>query len=84
LLNDASSGSDLRPGDHIANPDLDQVAAAKLAVDGKIEQRAVAHAPLAVKPDANGPDLLRFEGPLGTELTLSVPRPTLAEGWIVF
>jgi len=38
LLNDACSGPDFRSGDHIANPDLDQVASCALAV-GIIELR---------------------------------------------
>jgi hypothetical protein len=37
LLNNNCASSDLRPGDHIANPDLDQVAAPKLAGDRQIE-----------------------------------------------
>jgi hypothetical protein len=41
LLNDVRWGSDFRSGDDITDPDLDQVAAAKLAVYRKVEQSAV-------------------------------------------
>ncbi len=44
----------------VANPNLDDVAAPKLAVDGEVRQRAISQSALPVQPEANGPDLLRL------------------------
>lgn len=52
LLNDDRSGPDVRSGDHIANPDLDEVTAAKPAVDRKIDQGSVPYAYLEIKEEA--------------------------------
>jgi hypothetical protein len=45
--------------DEITDAKLDQIAAAQLTVDGKIEQCAVSEASLCVKPEPDGPHLLR-------------------------
>lgn len=61
-------------GDHIAYPDLDQVAAAGLAIDRKIEQGTIANAALAIKEEADCPDLFLGERTLGSHLLASVQR----------
>ena len=57
LLNDDRASPNLRSGDHIADPDFDQVAAAKFAGDRKVEQGAVTNATLMIEEEADGPDL---------------------------
>lgn len=58
LLNDDRTSPFLRSCNHIANPDFYQITAAKLIVDRKIEQGSIPDASLAVKEEADGPDLL--------------------------
>ena len=64
LLDDDRSRLYRRSGDHIANPDLDEVTAAKLAVDREIEQGSVPDASLAVKEEADRPNLFWVNGRL--------------------
>lgn len=82
LLHDDRASPDLRTGDHITDPDFDQVAAAKLAVDGQIEQRTVTNASFAIEEEANCPDLLLGERTLGADLLSGILRCTLAAGII--
>src|SRR3546814_872117 len=77
LLNDDRARPDLRSGDQIANPDLDQVAAAKLAVDCQIEQGAVTNTSLTIEEEANSPDLLLCERTLGSHFLSCVPSYAL-------
>ena len=65
LLDNDRASSYLRSRNHIANPDLDQITAAKLAVDCQIEQGAVPNASLAIEEEADCPDLLLGERTLG-------------------
>jgi hypothetical protein len=46
---------------YIADPDLYHVAPSQFAIDGKIEQCSVPEPLLSIKPETNGPDLLRLE-----------------------
>ncbi|MER8683468.1 hypothetical protein [Mesorhizobium sp. M1405] len=80
LLNNDRAGPYLRSGDHIANPDFDQVTAAKLAVDCQIEQRTVPNASLVIEQKANSPNLLLGEKTLGADLLPSIPGCVLAAG----
>ena len=71
-----------RPVSHVAadgdviDPKADEIAAAKLAVDGEVEQRQIAFAVLDLKSDTNGPDLFRPQGTLLADETAFVPRRT--------
>ncbi|GJD69890.1 hypothetical protein MMMDOFMJ_2829 [Methylobacterium gnaphalii] len=47
-LNDNGSRSNAPTADEVADPELNDVTAAQLAVDGEVKQRAIAHAPSAV------------------------------------
>jgi len=67
---------------HIANPDLDEVTAAKLAVDREIEQGTVLEASLAIKEEADRPDLLLGERTLGADFLSGIPSCALAAGMI--
>ncbi len=47
-------------GNNIPNSHTDHVTAAQFAINGKVEKRAVAQAPVLIEPESNGPDLLLF------------------------
>jgi hypothetical protein len=79
LLCNRSSRSHPAAADQLADSDFDYVAPTQLAVDCKVEERAVAKAPFPVEPKPNGPDLLRLEGAFRADHTSSVPRPPLPD-----
>lgn len=58
LLNDHRPRSYLRPRYQISRFDLDQIAAAKLAVDGKIKKSTVSNPPFSIEEEADCPYLL--------------------------
>ena len=82
-LDDDRAGANPAATDEVADPDLDDVAAAQLAVDREVEHRSVSDPSLAVEPEADGPDLLRFERALCAELPTCVPRPAVFEARII-
>lgn len=82
LLNDYRASPDLRSGDHIADSDLDQVTAAKLAVDRQIEQGTAPDASLAMKEEADGPDLLLGQWTLRADCLASIPSRSLSDSVI--
>ena len=43
---------------HITDLDLNEIAAAQLAIDGKVEKRSVPQSSLAIEVKADRPDLL--------------------------
>jgi hypothetical protein len=45
----------------LTHPDFHNVAAAQLAINGKVEQRPVAQTPFLIEPEPDGPDQLRLE-----------------------
>ncbi|HYZ64935.1 MAG TPA: hypothetical protein VE650_20980, partial [Acetobacteraceae bacterium] len=45
----------------LTDPDLHEVAATQLAVDGKVEKRPVAKTPFSVELEPDRPNLLRLE-----------------------
>lgn len=61
----------------IADGNLDDVAPAKLAVDGEIEQRSVAQTSVLVQPKSDGPYLVRLQGAFCTQHTSFVPGAKL-------
>jgi hypothetical protein len=58
----------------VIDPKADEIAAAKLAVDGEVEHRQIAFAVLDLKSDTNGPDLFRPKRALLANETALVPR----------
>lgn len=70
MLNNNGASSDLRPGDHIVNSALGYIATPKLTVDRQIEHGTVLDASLAIKEEANCPDLLLGERSLGADPSL--------------
>ena len=73
LLNNQRPLTDTTTAYQLADPHLDQIAAAQLAVDCQVEQRTIAKATLLLKPEPNSSDLLRVERPLRSQLATRVP-----------
>jgi hypothetical protein len=73
VLDDRCSVSHVSAGSNLIDPKADEIAAAKLAVDGEVEHRQIAFAVLDLKSDANGPDLFRPEWTLLANETAFVP-----------
>jgi hypothetical protein len=82
-LDDDGPGADPPATDEVADPDFDDVAATQLAVDREVEHRSVSDPSLAVEPEADGPDLLRFQRALRAELPTFVPRLSVFKAWII-
>jgi hypothetical protein len=78
LLHHRRPRPDPAAADEIANTDFDDVAAAQLAVDGKVEQGPVTQPSLTVQPEADRPHLLRLQRPLGTDHASGIPRAPLS------
>ena len=67
-------GGDMTALDHIVDAKPDQIAAAQLAVDGKVEQRKFPGSMIQLQPNPDGPDLLQLQrGLLAKQLAL-IPR----------
>lgn len=82
-LNDDDSRPHLLTADKLTDLQFDDVTTAQLAVDGEVKHGAVAYAPLSIRPETDGPNLLRLESALGAELPSCVPRTAVLEGWVV-
>jgi len=59
---------------HIADPELDQIASPKLAVDSEIEEREVASTAGQLEPSTDCPNFLELERPLLPHEFVLVPR----------
>jgi hypothetical protein len=79
-LQDDGAASDLSTANHVADLHADHITAAKVAVERKIEHRAIAKTAVLVKKEANRPDLLRLQRSLGTDLRSCVSCTTIC-GW---
>jgi hypothetical protein len=77
LLDDDCARPNPTAADEVADHDLHEITPAELAVDSQIEHCPVAHPAFAVEPEADGPDLLRFERALGAKQPACVPRTSL-------
>lgn len=82
LLNHNGAVTDAPAGNYVADPHLDHITAAQLAVDGEVEQRSVAQSPMLVEPEPNGPDLLLFQRPLRTGKPALVPGSKFVKGGV--
>jgi hypothetical protein len=72
-LNDHRTIADSAEERDVSDGDGDQVAASKLAVDGKIEECQVPCCVRHLQPCSNAPDLMRLERRLLTNKVVSVP-----------
>ena len=79
LLRDSGSRPHPAAADKLTDSDLHDVAAAQLAVDGEVEERAVAEVSFPVEPESDGPNLLRLERALRTDHASGVPGPPLRD-----
>ena len=71
---------DRRPGTDL---DLDEIAPTQLAVDGKIEERTIAQAPLPFEEEADRPYLPRFQRAFRANPLAGVPCATIGGGRVV-
>lgn len=62
LLDDHGTLSDSPAGNHITDPQSDQVATAQLAVDGQVEQGQITPFPCDLESHTCGPDLTGLQG----------------------
>src|SRR5690606_3168829 len=73
LLDDESAVPNIGARHKITDFELHQVTAAQLALDGKVEQRAIAEPLLSVEEEADRPDLLLGERPLRSHRLSGIP-----------
>jgi hypothetical protein len=73
VLDNCRSVSNLTAYGDVIDSNADEIAAAKLAVDGKVEHRQIAFGLLDLKSDTNGPDLFWSQRPLLSNKTGLVP-----------
>jgi hypothetical protein len=73
LLDDSRPSSNVVAGDECPDFQLYQIAAAELAVDGKIEKRPISHPSFTVQEEADCPDLALLQ-----RLLVSARKPTSA------
>ena len=74
LLDYCCSGSQRSSRNDVADLHLDDVAAAQLAVDRKVEQSAVAQTSMLVEEEADSPHIARFQRSLRANRVARVPR----------
>jgi len=60
LLHHNRAAGDVTPLDHIVDAKRDQITAAQLAVDGKVEQCEVPGSMFQLQPNPDSPDLLQL------------------------
>ena len=82
LLHDGRAIANPPTGEHVIDPQADEIAAPELAVDRQIEHRKIASATLHLQPYSNGPDILRLQRALLTGQASSAPGCTLVGGGI--
>jgi hypothetical protein len=56
---------------HVIDAESDEITAAQLAIDRKVEHRKIARAPLQLQLGADGPDVARRKGGFGPRLVAS-------------
>ena len=61
LHDDAPRGDPITVG-NIAHPELHEIAAPELTIDGQVEQRELPNSFSQLQSDADGPNVLEFEG----------------------
>lgn len=64
----------------VADANLHHVTTAQFAVDSEIEQSAISEPSMLIEKEADGPDVLWFEGTLGAANTTVVPGPQFMKG----
>ena len=82
LLDNRRAVADLAAADDVTDPELNEITAAQLAVDRKIEQCAITQAFMFVEKEANGPNISRFERALWADILSCVPGAPLVNGGV--
>ena len=77
LLDDGRAVAKSTRAHQVAYLDLDEIAASQLAIDGQIEQRSVAQAPMFIEIEADRPNIPQFQGSLWTHVLPGIPRTSL-------
>jgi hypothetical protein len=80
LLDHHRPGANVVTGDQRTDLEFDQIAAAQLAVDGRIKQRSVANATRAIQEEPDGPNLPDLERSLRANLPTGIPRRPTSTG----
>jgi hypothetical protein len=83
LLHDHRSRPDAPAQQHIVNPQRNEIAAAKLAVDSKVEHCEIAQALFQLKTNADRPDLPKLKRWFLPDEFAAVPgRSRFRKGWL--
>jgi hypothetical protein len=83
LLHDHRSGSNFWPENQGADLDPDEIAAAQLAVDCKIEEGSIAQSLLSIKKESDRPYLSRLQRAFRSDLLARAPRAVIGSGGVV-
>jgi len=83
LLHDHRAGPDFRSYNQGADFDLDEIAAAQLAVDRQIEERSVPQTPLPIQKEADRPYLPGFQRAFRSDLLARIPCAAVGVGEVV-
>jgi len=83
LLCNDRAGSNISPGDEVADLDFYEITASQLAVDRQVEERPVAETALPIQEEANGPDLLLRQRSLRADCLARIPHRAAMRGRII-
>jgi len=81
LLDHGAAVSDPATDADVIDFQADEITAAELAIDRKVEQREVALAALQLKPNPNGPDIFRLEREFLADHSALIPGSLLGVRW---
>ncbi|ESY59980.1 hypothetical protein [Mesorhizobium opportunistum] len=82
-MDDHRASSDFRSYNKVADFDLDEIAAAQLAVDRQIEERSVSQTPFSIEKEAYSPHLSRFQRAFRSNLLACIPCAAIGGGKVV-
>jgi hypothetical protein len=77
LLDDQRSTPHHPASQHVADPQLDEVAAAQLAIDREVEEGEVSRPSLTLQMKADRPNLLGLQSQLGAYEMVFIPSLVL-------
>lgn len=83
LLDDHRANSDFLRYIKVADFDLDEIAAAQLAIDRQIEERSVSQTSLPIEKEAYRPYLSRFQRAFRSDFLACIPCSAIGGGEIV-
>jgi hypothetical protein len=83
LLNHCGSVPDLVTCDHIADLDLNQIAASQFAIDCQVKQRSIPQSSLSIQKEPDGPNLFLGERSLGPNGLSRIPSCAIAHRAVI-